>query len=150
MIKTESAGGIILNKKGEVALVRSGMDGIFWGFPKGHVDAGEDALTAAKREILEESGIDDLRLITELPSYERYRGTPDGGDDPTELKVMHMFLFESDKATLQPGDPFNPEARWVALDEAEALLTHPKDKEYFRGNLEAINRRLSLSRSPRG
>ena len=43
-----------MNAKREIALVKNGP--VFWGFPKGHVDPGEDALAAAKREIIEASG----------------------------------------------------------------------------------------------
>jgi len=129
MLKTESAGGIIINAKGEVALVKNGPD--FWGFPKGHIDPGEDALTAAKREILEETGLSRLTLIRELPVYERYRGNADGSDDTAELKTIHMFLFTTDEEQLVPEDTGNPEARWVKKDDVPTLLSHPKDREFF-------------------
>ncbi len=126
---TQSAGGIILNVRGEVALVKSGPD--FWGFPKGHIDPGEDAITAARREITEETGLTEMEMIKELPLYTRYKGLPDGGDDTSESKEMHLFLFTTTQEKLEPQDDFNPEARWVSTDEVEALLTHPKDKEFF-------------------
>ena len=53
-----------LNKKGEVLVVN--QRGTSWSLPKGHIDFGEDALTAAKREIYEEAGITDLKIIKEL------------------------------------------------------------------------------------
>src|SRR5262249_32890015 len=109
MLETKSAGGVILNARGEVVLVKNGPD--FWGLPKGHIDPGEDKLTAAKREIREETGIKHLSLIEELPSYKR-----PGGKNLSELKHIHMFLFTTDATELIPEDPSNPEARWVALD----------------------------------
>ena len=72
MLNTHSAGGIIRNTKGEFALVKH--DGWFWGFPKGHVDEGEDFLTAARREIGEEVGITNLELKKEFEPYVRLRG----------------------------------------------------------------------------
>lgn len=129
MLKTRSAGGIVLNTRGEVVLVKNGPD--FWGFPKGHIDEGEDAIITACREIKEESGLADMALIKELPLYERYKGRPDGGDDTSELKEMHMFLFSTMQEKLEPQDQFNPEARWVPIEEVAAILTHPKDKEFF-------------------
>lgn len=130
MIETDVAGGIVLNALGEVAVVSNG--GNFWGLPKGHVDTGEDFLTAAKREILEETGLSQLILVKEFPPYQRYRGTPTGGDDISELKTVHMFLFSTDETVLAPQDPHNPEARWVAPDMVEGMLTHPKDKAFFK------------------
>ena len=84
----------------------------FLSLPKGHIDE-EEPLTVARREIREESGVTDLKLIKELGSYERYKGGLDGGDDPSEFKTIHMFLFSTDQEKLQPLDPCNPEARWV-------------------------------------
>lgn len=127
---TKSAGGVVLNAKGEVLLVSQNGDS--WSLPKGHVDPGEDALTAAKRETHEESGITDLTLVRELGTYERYRIAKGGvGDDTSELKRITMFLFKTNEEYLMPIDPHNPEARWVALTEVESLLTHPKDKTFF-------------------
>jgi bis(5'-nucleosidyl)-tetraphosphatase len=37
-------------------------NGKFWDYPKGHVEAGEDDLTAALRELREEAGIADAEL----------------------------------------------------------------------------------------
>ena len=56
--KTESAGGVVLNKKGEVLIVN--QYGNSWSLPKGHIEEGEEILEAAKREIYEESGIKNL------------------------------------------------------------------------------------------
>lgn len=53
--ETRSAGGVVLNRQGLVLVVN--QDGRTWSLPKGHVDAGEEPLEAARREAYEESGI---------------------------------------------------------------------------------------------
>ena len=131
MKKTEAAGGVVVNSRGEIALVISGT-AAFWGFPKGHIDPGEDALTAAMREITEETGLTQLELVKPLGSYGRYRSTDDGSDDTSEYKTIHMFLFKTTQEEMQPRDPWNPEAKWVPLDQVEAMLTNPKDGAFFR------------------
>ncbi len=129
--KTETAGGVVLNKIGRVLVVS--QRGTSWSLPKGHIDPGEDKLQAAIREIAEESGILRLTLVKELGSYSRYKIGPGGvKEDKSELKVIHMFLFNTDESKLQPTDPHNPEARWVHIDDVEGLLTHPKDKLFFK------------------
>ena len=130
MKKTRSAGGVVTNDEGEVLVVS--QRGTSWSLPKGHIDPGEDALGAAKREIYEESGIRDLELIRELGSYERYKIGLDGGEERSELKVITMFLFRTSEKVLRPVDPDNPEARWVEKSKVAVLLTHEKDKEFFR------------------
>lgn len=129
---SESAGGVVLNKRGEVAVVN--QDGNSWSLPKGRIESGEDALAAAKREIYEETGMRNVRLIKELGSYGRYSiGKGGKGEDKTTFGWRTFFLFETDEERLQPIDPENPEARWVKKEDVTALLTHPKDKEFFTG-----------------
>lgn len=132
MIKTTSAGGVVLNGGGRVLVVN--QHGTSWSLPKGHVEEGEDALAAARREIYEEAGIRDLTLIRQLGSYQRFRLGRDGGEDEedeSELKTIVMFLFETSETELSPVDLENPEARWVDSEEVAGLLTHPKDAEFF-------------------
>lgn len=129
MKQTRSAGGIVMNKKGEILVVN--QHGNSWSLPKGHIDPREDPLTAAQREIYEESGIDDLTLVKELGSYQRYKIGLDGGDNLSELKTIYMFLFKTNQEALSPQDPHNPEARWVEKEKVADLLTHRKDKEFF-------------------
>lgn len=126
---TESAGGVVVNDHGQVLVVNQNHDS--WSLPKGHIEVGEDPLTAAHREILEESGISELELVRQFPVYSRYKIGKDGRDDISEQKRIHMFLFRTQQATLAPTDPNNPEARWVEPDDVVALLTHPKDQEFF-------------------
>jgi len=135
--ETKSAGGVVLNRKREVLVVN--QDGKSWSLPKGHIDPGEDALAAAKREIYEESGVTDLELIKEFEKYQRYKIGKNGGEDKTEVKTIFMFLFNTSQEDLNPVDDHNPEARWLDKNEVADLLTHPKDKEFFLKVIEQIN-----------
>ena len=128
---TVSAGGVVLNSHGMVLVVN--QRGTCWSLPKGHVDPGEEPLQAAQREIMEESGVVTLELVETLGAYGRYRiGKAGKGEDKAEWKVILMFLFKTKEQELHPQDPHNPEARWVHPDDVEALLTHPKDKAFFK------------------
>jgi ADP-ribose pyrophosphatase YjhB (NUDIX family) len=131
MRKTRSAGGVVIDAEGRVLVVS--QRGTSWSLPKGHIDPGESALAAAKREIHEESGIRDLKLIRGLGTYERYKIGVDGGDDRSELKAITMFLFRTSEKVLRPVDPDNPEARWVERSKVAPLLTHEMDKRFFLG-----------------
>lgn len=136
MIQTESAGGVVIDGGGRVLLVS--QHGTSWSLPKGHVEEGEGLLEAARREIYEESGVSELELVRGLGSYRRHRIGRDGGEDESELKTIHMFLFTTSEAGLKPLDPENPEAAWVEPGRVAALLTHPKDKEFFESVIEIV------------
>lgn len=135
--KSISAGGVVLNSRRQVLVVS--QHGTSWSLPKGHLDPGEDELTAAKREVTEESGVTALTLVKKLGSYARYKIALDGkGEDTSELKEIHMFLFFTTQLDLKPIDPENPEARWVDPSEVVQLLTHQKDKQFFESVLGEI------------
>jgi len=127
----------VLNTKGEVLIVMQPNN--LWSLPKGHIDPGEDALTAAKREILEESGVSELEYVRDLGDYTRYKLDKVGNDDLSELKNIHLFLFKTQQQKLQPIDPDNPEARWIAREDVAHMLAHKKDAEVF---LEFLSRGL--------
>ena len=128
---TQSAGGIVINK-GKVLIVNQNHHS--WSLPKGHIDSGEEALKAAKREIYEESGVKNLEFIKSLGSYKRM-GSSNG---LWVMKRIHMFLFRTDQDKLKPIDPNNPEAIWVDRDKVTEILTFPKDKKFFLKVMEEL------------
>lgn len=136
--KTISAGGVVLNREGRVLVVN--QRGNSWSFPKGHVDAGEGLPEAARREIYEESGVEQLDLIEYLGHYDRPRIGKHGGEDHGEIKTMHFFLFTTLQDELSPKDKDNPEARWVDPDKVEELLTHPLDRAFYNRIIQKIRK----------
>ncbi|MEJ2863692.1 NUDIX domain-containing protein [Actinomycetospora flava] len=125
MLRSRAAGGVVVDPRGRVAVVR--QRALTWSLPKGHVEDGESVLEAARREIEEECGLTDLELVRELGSYTRLgvrHALP-------ESKTITLFLFRSPEATLQPRDPANPEARWVAPEEVAGRLSNPADGRFF-------------------
>jgi 8-oxo-dGTP pyrophosphatase MutT (NUDIX family) len=91
-----------------------------WDFPKGMIEPGEDALAAARREVLEETGLADLAY----PFGEEFKETlPYSGN-----KVARYYLAETDAEKIELpvspelGRPEHHEYRWISFDEAEDLL----------------------------
>ena len=91
-----------------------------WDFPKGLIEPGEDALAAARREVLEETGLADLAY----PFGDEFKETlPYSGN-----KVARYYLAETDAEKIEL--PVSPELgraehheyRWISFEEAEDLL----------------------------
>lgn len=129
MIRSKSAGGVILNKDGKVLVVS--QHSTSWSLPKGKLEEGENLREAAAREIREETGITKLKFIKKLGTYQRYKIARDGGEDTSEFKTITMFLYTTPEENPKPEDPDNPEAKWLEPDEISRLLTHPKDKSFY-------------------
>ncbi len=135
--KTISAGGVVLDARGRVALVS--QRGNSWSLPKGHLEGKESPLEAAHREIYEETGLSELTYLNDLGSYQRYRiGKGGAGEDRSELKTMVFYLFTTSQTELSPQDEKHPEAKWVPPQDVAPLLTHQKDREFFVSILDRI------------
>lgn len=135
---SDIAGGVVVNTHtGYILIVNQNGDS--WSLPKGHVEDGETLLAAAQREITEESGITVMTPQARLGTYERLKiGKGGVGEDASEQKTIHMYLFSTDEDTLLPRDPRNPEARWVPREDVVNLLTHEKDKAFFQSIMKEI------------
>lgn len=97
-----------------------------WAFPKGHSEAGEDEVSAAKRELYEETGVTEVRIDPNKEFLEHYCFEKEGqGYDKT---VRYFVGLVSDKQTETP-DEFKEEiedTKWVDNEEAKRLLTFPE------------------------
>ena len=134
-MKSLRAGGIVINKDNKIALANEHL----WGFPRGGVDEGEDFETAARREILEEVGLEKFTSVDELGVYERYpegitKDTP--GAYPMEI---HMFLFRTDyNGELHHKDENVKEASWFTYEETLERLTDDVDREFLVNHLDKV------------
>ena len=94
-VAVEAAGGIVENELGEMHLIYRRER---WDLPKGHIDAGEDALSAAIREIAEETGVVGLNFVAQigntLHAYNVY--------GKWELKLTHWFAFSCHSSSTTP------------------------------------------------
>jgi len=59
-----AAGGVVASDHQFAAIQRHGIPDL----PKGHIEEGEDAATAALREVEEETGLTGLKIVRQLPS----------------------------------------------------------------------------------
>ena len=78
MIKKElplrnGVGVIILNNKNEVFVGKRKDNPIDrWQMPQGGIDAGENYITAMKRELFEETSIKNIKVLREIDGFFEY------------------------------------------------------------------------------
>jgi len=126
-----SSGGIILNNDGKIVLVCQNKIRTSWSFPKGRVEDNETLFETAKREIYEETGLEDIVFINDLGNYKRYQLKSDGSDDRSKPKVIHLFLFKTNELKLNPVDQKIFEAKWFTREEVLKKLSSTGDRKYF-------------------
>ena len=104
--------------KAELLLLRNRLRGE-WGFPKGHLEPGEDLAAAAARELAEETGIRRFELVAGFSFTSRYR-LPSGKHRGLQKEVTY-FLATVDGRRARLSDEHD-DLRWAAAAEAEELL----------------------------
>ncbi|HEX8591528.1 MAG TPA: NUDIX domain-containing protein [Candidatus Paceibacterota bacterium] len=130
-VRIRAAGGIVLNDQGRIAMVRHKNGRGTWFFPKGRVEEGEDEETTARREILEETGLDNLEYLDDFGVYERYHLNPEGGVERDEIKEIHMFLFAvPGNVELSPTHEIGS-AKWVPLSKIAEECGSMRDRAWF-------------------
>ena len=98
--------------------------GRYWGFPKGHAEAGETPEDAAHRELKEETNLDIVRFLYKEPLMEQYQFTYEGR---RISKRVYYFLAEvTGEIILEQSEI--ADGAWSPLAEAREKLTHPEGK----------------------
>jgi 8-oxo-dGTP diphosphatase len=87
-----------------------------WALPGGFVDQGEQALDAAPRELVEETG---LRVETDRLELLGVYDTP--GRDPRGWTVSVVYLTRLDTEPAVAGEDDARDARWFAADSLPEL-----------------------------
>jgi 8-oxo-dGTP pyrophosphatase MutT (NUDIX family) len=113
-----------------IALIRDRGDHEYV-LPKGGVELGETLETAAVREINEEAGFSNLKLLGDLGTGERL------GGKKNVWQKTHYFLFLTDELKGRPTDQRDWEVHWHDLDRLPSLYW-PEQERLVQTNREKI------------
>ena len=117
-----SAGGVVFRTEGSerlYLLIRDSYQN--WGFPKGHLEHGEQPEAAALREVREETGLSAIELRARVDTIDwhfRFRGR-------LIHKVCHFFLMEAGDGATEPQRAEGITAcKWARYDDAAKLISY--------------------------
>lgn len=106
-----------------------------WEFPKGTVESGEELQQAAIREVVEETGIEDFRLLDGFRDEYEYVFEVDG--ERIE-KTVHLFIAKSEEATADLS-PEHKDLQWRDIEQAANTVTHDGPREILERAHEYID-----------
>ena len=135
----KGVGVILLNSENKVFVAkRIDNPKNFWQMPQGGVDKNEDFLSAALRELKEETSISNVKLIKELDGMTTYE-LPDsllgviwkGKYKGQKQKWFLMrFMGNDDEINLKTKYPEFLEWRWIEIDEITKFVVDFKLEVY--------------------
>lgn len=137
--RESSAGGVVYRVADRQSLFLLIQDSYGnWGFPKGHLERGEAADTAALREVMEETGLRSVSVVGPIDSIEwffRFR-------DTLIRKNCQFFLMETTSATTKPQQAEGIAAcKWATVAEAQELIRYDNARDILLRASEMVSSR---------
>ncbi|MDR3112999.1 MAG: NUDIX domain-containing protein [Endomicrobium sp.] len=136
MFKEFSYGAVIYKTEDEkilFLLVRSRRSGS-WGFPKGHCEKGESPIETAKREIYEETGINEVKFDADFQKRDVYpidgSLTENKGKRTQKHSVYFLALALTD-AKKEPDEEIQ-DLQWFDFGAALEKLSFESQKETLK------------------
>lgn len=123
----KSCGAIIYsesdnNKK--LLLIKHKYSG-HWSFPKGHVESGETEIETARREVMEETGI-------QFQLKEGFHEVVHYSPKPNIKKEVVYFLGKALSEDVRVQEEEVSAAKWAPIDEADKCVTYDNDKNLIK------------------
>ena len=134
-------GIILLNKKNQVFVgKRKDNPGDNWQMPQGGVDAGEDYLTAMKRELNEETSVKNIKIIKEINQIYEYelpknligiiwKGKFRG---QKQKWFITKFIGNENEININTKHPEFTEWKWIGADLLPSVIVEFKKSLYLK------------------
>jgi len=120
----ETSCGVVLVNLGTVLLLQYPQG--HWDFPKGHVeDSDADHFATTRRELAEETGIEDIDFVENFVQRSEYSYRHKG---KKHTKQVYWYLAETERISVTLSHEHRGHM-WLDWDQAEEQLTHDETKK---------------------
>jgi 8-oxo-dGTP pyrophosphatase MutT (NUDIX family) len=116
---SKAGGGLVYNNKGEVLFIFRGGK---WDLPKGGTEKGEEIEQTAMREVEEETGVNNLKIVKKLQkTYHVFKR-----NGVFKLKITHWFEMTSDFEGIPQGQVEEgiEKAVWLNSEQIKEALSN--------------------------
>jgi 8-oxo-dGTP pyrophosphatase MutT (NUDIX family) len=107
---------------------KRGAKSDYWDFPKGHIEKGEKEIETVKREVKEETGLEDLEFIEGFKEWIKYFVRHKG---KTIFKIVTFYLAETKTKKVKVSFE-HIGYEWLPYEEALERLTFQNAKEILK------------------
>jgi 8-oxo-dGTP pyrophosphatase MutT (NUDIX family) len=133
MLKEISCGAVVykmLQNGSPAFLLVSSKRNSKWGFPKGHVENGENEIETATREIFEETGIKKLKFVENFRQEDVYLIKGVKGYLVEKHSVYFLALALKDALNFDESEISKLE--WVDIKKAQEVLPFDNQKKIIK------------------
>lgn len=155
MPREKSAGAIIYRKEdGKIYYLLLHYPGInrkggHWEFAKGHIEEGEDYFKTVKREVAEETGLKDIRIMPGFKEHIKYffkqKKSSNDKNVAWIFKLVTFFVAETKTKEIKLS-PEHIGFVWLPYEEALKKITYKNSKDLFKRVNEFIISKKGLQR----
>ena len=131
-LRKEKCCGCIIIENNKVLLVYE-KNRNFWGFPKGHMEKGENEIETALREVKEEVGLD----VEIIDKEKRYILNYIIRDEIDKTTVLYLATPKNKEIVMQESEI--EKVKWCDFEEALETLTFDNSKEVFKKVINDLN-----------
>ena len=134
MNKEYSAGAVIFKKFGEALfLVIYSERNKKWGFPKGHIEPDESEKDAVRREVYEETGINDITFVEGFREEDVYECVSNRGPYKGQKIIKHSiyYLCETKVEQIKLDGKEIGDFKWVNYSLAKKLISFESMRNIF-------------------
>ncbi len=134
-------GVVVLNKENKVFVGKRKDNPVNkWQMPQGGVDNGEDLVVAMKRELDEETGIKNIKILKEIDGWSQYElpnyllGRVWKGKYRGQKQKWFVvrFLGNDNEINLETKNPEFIEWQWIDIDSLPGVIVNFKKEVYER------------------
>jgi len=135
VIEERSAGVILFNKAEGIQFLVLKYPSGHWDFVKGNIEEGEEEEETVKRELFEETGINNLEIhqgFNEKAEYNYYK------KNNKVHKIVSYYLAETNQKQVKLSFE-HLDHKWSNYEDAMKLITFGNSKEILKKGNERIN-----------
>ena len=135
MIEERSAGVILFNKAEGIQFLVLKYPSGHWDFVKGNIEEGEEEEETVKRELFEETGINNLEIhqgFNEKAEYNYYK------KNNKVHKIVSYYLAETNQKQVKLSFE-HLDHKWSNYEDSMKLITFENSKEILKKGNEIIN-----------
>ncbi len=140
MPRETSSGAVIFRKENnKIYYLLLRYEAGHWGFPKGHIEKGESEEETMKREVEEETGIKDIKIISGFKEHIKYvfrniyelKEKHKKSKDLWVFKVVTFYLAETKTKEVKISFE-HTDFKWLTCKEAIKQLSFKNAKEILK------------------